>query len=75
MGAVRRLANWPSGEGGKSLHPVGHHPIRVAKRLAVRRKTRYFARETIGTAGYAKLRFTEIGVFWVAKAVYFSRTY
>jgi hypothetical protein len=43
----------------------------VGKRLAVRRKTRSFAREeTIATAGYAV---TEIAVFWVAKAVNFSQ--
>ena len=33
------------------------------------------ARETIATAGYTKLLFIEIGVFGVAKAVNFSRTY
>jgi len=32
-------------------------------------------RETIATAVYMKLLFTEIGLFWVAKAVNFSRTY
>jgi hypothetical protein len=32
------------------------------------------APETIATAGYTKLRFTEIGVFWVTKAVNCSRT-
>jgi len=33
------------------------------------------ARETMATAGYMKLLFTEIPAFWVAKAVNFSRTY
>jgi len=42
--------------------------------LAVRRKTRYFARDDRDRR-YAKLLFAEIGVFWVAKAVNFSRTY
>ena len=76
-GAVRQLANvtWPSGKGGKpfirsgiirsGLKEVGRSPQNQILR----------ARETIATAGHTKLLFTEIGVFWAAKAVNFSRTY
>jgi hypothetical protein len=66
---------WPSGRAGNpsfgwaSSDPGSKEVGRSPQNQILR------PRETIATAGYMKLLFTEIGLFWVAKAVNFSRTY
>ena len=77
MGAVRRLANvtgLPGKAGtpssGRASSDPGWKEVGSSPQNQILR-----ARETIATAGYTKLLFTEIGVLWVAKAVNFSRTY